>query len=122
MRTEPNVRLAVLFGSLARGNDQEGSDVDVLVVLADSSVGRLAGLTERLTRRVARNVQLIRLADAENAPVLLADIIDQGRVLIDREDRWADLVKAGAKWRRLARGAERILPAMDGLELDSPTV
>lgn len=38
-RTEPNVELAVLFGSTARGDEYDGSDIDVLVVLADPGVG-----------------------------------------------------------------------------------
>jgi predicted nucleotidyltransferase len=119
LRTEPNVRLAVLFGSTAKGDDCQDSDIDVLVVLDDPSVGRLAGLTERLSGRVGREVQLVRLADAENAPVLLADVIEQGRVLIDREDRWPTLRDEVARWQRLARRAERFVPPpLDELEFD----
>lgn len=119
LRTEPNVRLAVLFGSTAKGDDYEDSDIDVLVVLADPSVGRLVGLTERLSGRLGRDVQLVRLADAEAVPVLMVDVIEQGRVLIDREDRWPDLRAATGKWQRLARGAERFVPELlNELELD----
>jgi len=32
LRTEPSVRLAVLFGSFARGESHAGSDIDLLVV------------------------------------------------------------------------------------------
>ena len=35
LRTEPNVRLAVLYGSLARGDEDAGSDLDLLVSLAE---------------------------------------------------------------------------------------
>lgn len=119
LRTEPNVRLAVLFGSTAKGDDREDSDVDVLVVLDDPSIGRLVGLTERLSRRLDRDVQLVRLADAENSPVLMADVIEQGRVLIDRGNLWSGLRETRGKWQRLARGAERSLPELlDWLELD----
>src|ERR1022692_919491 len=119
LRTEPNVRLAVLFGSMAKGDDHEDSDIDVLVVLDDPSIGRLVALTERLSRRLGRDVQLVRLADAENSPVFMADIIEQGRVLIDREGRWPGLREALGKWRRLARRAEKPLPELlDGIELD----
>jgi predicted nucleotidyltransferase len=119
LRTEPNVRLAVLFGSTAKGDNCEDSDIDVLVVLGDPSIGRLVGLTERLSRRLGRNLQLVRLADAENSPVLMADVTEQGRVLIDREDRWPDLRVATGKWQRLARRAETFVPELlDGLELD----
>jgi predicted nucleotidyltransferase len=107
LRTEPNVRLAVLFGSTAIGSDDERSDVDVLVVLQDSGVGRLAELAERLSRRIGREMQLARLSEAQASPVLMVDVIDHGRVLIDRDDLWSSLGKAAPKWRRLARNAER---------------
>jgi predicted nucleotidyltransferase len=119
LRTEPNVRLAVLFGSTAKGDDCQDSDIDVLVVLDDPSVGRLVALTERLSGRLGREVQLLRLADAENAPVLMVDVIEQGRVLIDREDRWPALRDAAARWQRLARRAERFVPPpLEELEFD----
>jgi predicted nucleotidyltransferase len=122
LRTEPNVRLAVLFGSTAKGDDCEDSDIDMLVVLNDPSVGRLVALTERLSGRLGRDVQLVRLGDAENVPALMADVIEQGRVLIDREDRWLDLRAATGRWQRLARRAERFVPdLLDGLELDRQT-
>jgi predicted nucleotidyltransferase len=119
LRTEPNVRLAVLFGSIAKGDDREDSDIDVLVVLDDPSIGRLVALTERLSRRLGRDLQLLRLADAESSPVLMADIVEQGRVLIDREGGWPSLREALGKWQRLARRVEKSLPELlDGLELD----
>src|SRR5438270_4891112 len=42
LRTERNVRLAVLFGSVARGTERAHSDLDVLVVLRDPGRARLA--------------------------------------------------------------------------------
>jgi predicted nucleotidyltransferase len=120
LRTEPNVRLAVLFGSTAKGDDCEDSDIDVLVVLDDPSIGRLVALTERLSGRLGRDVQLVRLADAETVPVLMADVIEQGRVLVDRDNRWSGLREAAEKWRRLARRVENATLAgpLDDLDLD----
>ncbi len=119
LRTEPNVRLAVLFGSMAKGDDHEDSDIDVLVALDNPSIGRLVALTERLSRRLGRDVQLVRMADAEDSPVLMVNVIEQGRVLIDREGGWPGLRDTIGKWRRLARRVERSLPEqLDGLELD----
>jgi predicted nucleotidyltransferase len=119
LRTEPNVRLAVLFGSIATGSDRERSDVDVLVVLHDPGVGRLAELGERLARRVGREVQLVRLSEAQTSPVLMVDVIDHGRVLVDRGDLWSGLVKAASRWRRLARSAEHsAAAAIDENSLD----
>lgn len=107
LRTEPNVRLAVLFGSVAKGDDREDSDIDVLVVLDDPRIGRLVALSERLSRRLNRDVQMVRLADAENSPALMIDIVEQGRVLIDRQGLWVALWEARGKWRRLASRVER---------------
>lgn len=122
LRTEPNVRLAVLFGSTAKGDDDEGSDIDMLVVLEDSSVGRFVALTERLSGVLGRDVQLVRLADAENVPVLMADVVEQGRVLVDRDNGWTALRDAASKWQRLARRAERFVPpSLDDLTFDDHT-
>lgn len=104
LRTERNVRLAVLFGSVARGEDERGSDADLLVSLRDGDIMRLAGLTRRLERAVGREVQLIRLEEARRSPSLLADVLEQGRVLIDREGRWTELKASQA---RVLREAER---------------
>jgi predicted nucleotidyltransferase len=119
LRTEPNVRLAVLFGSTATGTDGALSDVDVLVALLDPGVGRLAELAQRLSRHIGRDVQLVRLAEAQTSPVLMLDVLEQGRVLVDRDGLWSGLQKSAAKWRRLARSVERSLPAtMDAHDLN----
>lgn len=88
LRTEPNVRLAVLFGSTARGEDSEQSDLDLLVEMRDASLVRLADLELKLERLVGREVGLISLEDAESNPLLLADAAREGRVIVDRDERW----------------------------------
>jgi predicted nucleotidyltransferase len=108
-RTEPNVDLAVLFGSTATGDEHPGSDVDVLVSVVDPDVGRLADIAERLSRAVGREVQLVRLTDAEASPVLMDEVLGHGRVLVDRTDRWARLRDASGTWHRRARRSERAL-------------
>ncbi|HEY3865627.1 MAG TPA: nucleotidyltransferase domain-containing protein [Solirubrobacteraceae bacterium] len=119
LRTEPNVRLAVLFGSTATGSDDERSDVDVLVILHDPGVGRLAALAERLSRRIGREMQLVRISEAQTSPVLMVDIIDHGRVLVDRDDLWSSIGEAAPRWRRLARSVERSShDALDRHKLD----
>src|ERR1700734_3601576 len=50
LRTEPNVALAVLFGSVARGDDYEDSDVDLLVGLRDPGLSNLVALAGRLRK------------------------------------------------------------------------
>jgi predicted nucleotidyltransferase len=119
LRTEPNVRLAVLFGSMAIGNDDERSDIDVLVVLHDPNVSRLAELAERLSRCIGREIQLVRLSEAQTSPVLMSDIIDRGRVLVDRDDLWSALKRRAPRWRHLASGIERSsAAAIDEPDLD----
>ena len=119
LRTEPNVRLAVLFGSQATGAGIERSDVDLLVALDDPSAARVAGLAGRLERRLGRDVQLVRLQDAERAPSLMVDVIEHGRVLVDRDVRWRQLTSRAAMWRRRARATE--LPLDQAMpELDLP--
>lgn len=113
LRTEPNVRLAVLFGSQAAGTATARSDVDLLVALADPSAPRVAELAGRLERRVGLSVQLVRLEDAERAPALLADALERGRVLVDREGSWQELRPQLGAWQ--ARAAEAEVPLADAM-------
>lgn len=118
LRTEPNVRLAVLFGSLATGHSTEHSDIDLLVALVDPGVARVAEMTARLERRVGRDVQLVRVEDAEGTPSLMADALEQGRVLVDRDGLWPGLRAGAPRWRRHAEAAQVPLEqAMGDLEL-----
>ncbi|MGH2762549.1 MAG: nucleotidyltransferase domain-containing protein [Thermoleophilaceae bacterium] len=106
LRTEPNVRLAVLIGSQATGRSTEHSDVDLLVELREGSAERVAQITGRLERRLSRDVQLVRLQDAERTPSLMADALRDGRVLVDRAGRWPALKALEASWRRRAAATE----------------
>ena len=102
LRTEPNVRLALLFGSVAMGRASERSDLDLLVVLGDQAAGAVAALAQRLSDRVDREVQLVRLQEAERSPGLMADALAQGRVLVDRDGAWPALKAAERRWQREA--------------------
>jgi predicted nucleotidyltransferase len=91
LRTRHNVRLAVLFGSLARGDAHGSSDVDLLVELADGSRLSAARLARRLGDELGRRVQVVLLRDARDAPLLLADVLRDGRILVDRDGDWPRL-------------------------------
>lgn len=91
LRTERNVQLAVLFGSTATGEDSKSSDVDLVVSLRDSAPRSLASLRRRLQARLGRRVHLVVLEDAHEAPSLLADVLAEGRVVIDRNGLWPQL-------------------------------
>lgn len=88
LRTEPNVSLAVLFGSVARGDDDEESDVDLLVGLRDPDLGNRIALAERLREHIDVPLDVIALEDALRRASLMVEILRDGRVLVDRDRRW----------------------------------
>jgi predicted nucleotidyltransferase len=88
LRNEPNVRLAVLIGSAARGTLRERSDVDILVGLADSGWRAQDRLRGRLARAAGRPVDLVTLEAARRDPLLLHSVLRDGRVLADRDGAW----------------------------------
>lgn len=117
LRTEPNVRLAVLFGSFATGEESEDSDLDLLVALSDPSAGAVASLSARLGDRVGRDVQLVRLQEAERSAALMVDVLASGRVLVDRGRLWPRLKAAERRWRRRAAEEVPLEDALPDLEL-----
>jgi predicted nucleotidyltransferase len=104
LRTERDVRLAVLFGSTATGEDTPASDVDLLIFHRRPDWTTQAGLRMRLRRALDTPVDVVMLEQAEAQPSLLADVLREGRVLIDRDDLWSalqrrrdEIVAAGAR-------------------------
>lgn len=88
LRTEHRVRLAVLYGSLARGDADEGSDLDLLVSFADDRLSAGYELATRLGCVSACHVDVARLERVEaKAPLLLDRVLREGRVLIDRDEQ-----------------------------------
>jgi predicted nucleotidyltransferase len=102
LRTEPNVRLAVLFGSTARGDDGLHSDVDVLVHMRSAGRFRMMELEDRLAKSTGRTVELVRLRDAEREGTLLSEIVEDGRVLVDRDGVWPGFADDGQAIRQRA--------------------
>lgn len=120
LRTEPNVRFALLYGSVAAGEDTPGSDVDVLVSLRDPDFSKLVALEWRLAQRVGRDVEVVRLEDAERKPSFLELALDGGRVLVDRAGMWPRLRRLGDRLvregdRREARRAQAALEHIDAV-------
>jgi predicted nucleotidyltransferase len=91
LRTEREVRLAVLFGSSSTGEDTEDSDVDLLVVYRREGMLASSALRRRLGDALGRRIHLVRLEDARRSANLLADILSEGRVVIDRDGVWPAL-------------------------------
>ncbi len=109
LRTQPNVRLAVLFGSVARGEENVASDLDLLVAFRRDGVRARAEARERLEAAAGRRVQLVGLAEAKASPLLLADSLSDGRVLVDRDDEWPKLKRRERSIQQQAREADRLL-------------
>jgi predicted nucleotidyltransferase len=107
LRTEPNVRFALLFGSAARGEDTAGSDVDLLVQMLDPSLERITDLELKLEDLVGRRLDLITLETARDNPLLLATAADEGRVLVDRDGLWPELSAKASAFRQRARKRSR---------------
>jgi predicted nucleotidyltransferase len=92
LRTEPNVRLAVLFGSIARGDDTPPSDLDLLVSLREDRADAAVKLAVRIERAVGRHVDVARLNRVQaTAPLLLLRALDEGRIVLDRDREWPTL-------------------------------
>jgi predicted nucleotidyltransferase len=118
LRTEPNVRFALLFGSAAAGTDTLESDVDILVDLDDASFERVVDLATKLSGLLARHVDLVELHEAERDPSFLARVLAGGRVLVDREELWPRLKRreAGLRRRGERQEAVRLRVALAGID------
>ena len=106
LRTEPNVETAILFGSVARGTDHPGSDIDILVSLRSDSPLAGARLAARLEGRMGASVQVTRLSAAQRSPALLAEVLRDGRLLVERGGNWQRLRR---RERQITRAAEAVI-------------
>jgi hypothetical protein len=57
-----------------------------------------------LSDRLGLRVQIVTLDDAERVPLVLAEVLRDGRVMIDRDNEWGDLV---ARRQQIDRAAAR---------------
>jgi predicted nucleotidyltransferase len=104
----PEVELAVLFGSEARGEATKESDVDIGIKLVVPSHELLSRLEVVLARAAQREVQVASLD--ESPPLLRFEIARDGRVLVERKPHvWADFrARAMLDWWDWAPLARRI--------------
>ena len=87
----PELRLIVLFGSLARGSETPDSDLDVAVQAdAPLTVEQKMRMTETLALAFNRPVDLIDLKSVGQP--LLSEIIAEGKRLKGSNEDWAKLV------------------------------
>lgn len=92
LRTEPNLQLVALFGSVSRGDEvRDVSDVDLVVELRDPHPGALGALCGRLNEHVKPEVQLVPLQVVQRDPHLFTEALRDGRPLVDRSGQWPTL-------------------------------
>lgn len=83
----PAVRLAVVFGSVARGNARPSSDVDLGVWLAEDDPSQLWDIEVALAGGLGRTIDLVDLRRAP--PLLRFEIAREGIPVLERdEDEW----------------------------------
>lgn len=131
MSEDANLSLAVLYGSVARGDEIPSSDIDLLVSLREDTVDPADALGQRVERAITqggeeRVVDVARLQHVERtAPLLLLYALNEGRVLVDADGLWGRLQErrseiAGAAERQRARlglAASESLRALSKLPL-----
>lgn len=114
LRTEPNVRFAAIFGSVARGDESEASDLDMVIDFDRRDRRGRIRLANKVEAVSERRAQLLHLHDVELcAPDLLGEVLVEGRVLIDRDDRWPELMRRRRQILKRARGARQELLAAE---------
>jgi predicted nucleotidyltransferase len=104
----PQVRLAVLFGSMARGQRRKDSDVDLGLLLGPVSRRERLHVEAELARAAGREVDFINLDEAP--PLLRFEITRDGVVILEREEGlWTRFkAKAMVDWWDWAPIARRI--------------
>jgi predicted nucleotidyltransferase len=110
LSAEPDVQLAVAFGSAARAALNRRSDLDV-GVMGLRSTSRLAALAVTLARIAGRHVDLVQLETAP--PLLRFEIARDGAVMLEREPYlWSDFkARAMVDWWEWAPFARRFADA-----------
>jgi predicted nucleotidyltransferase len=120
LRTEPILRTAVLIGSVARGDDRQASDVDLLVDRLDHRPLDRMRLGMRLGDKLGRGVDVASLEQAERDPLTMLQVLDEGRVIVDREGQWPSLrdrrpaiyQRAGRSYRAQQRRAASMIEGL----------
>lgn len=107
-RRQPEIVLAAVFGSVARGEARDGSDVDVAVLLDEGSASRRGAIEAELGRAAGREIDFVDLA--AGPPQLRFEIARDGRLLFERRPyAWADFrARAMIDWWDWAPTAARI--------------
>jgi predicted nucleotidyltransferase len=84
----PEVRLAAAFGSVARGDDRSGSDVDMALLLSPDVPEVRKRLEAELRRATGREIDFVYLDTAP--PLLRFEVARDGALLVGLRDDWVD--------------------------------
>ncbi len=93
LRTTPAVRLAVLFGRAARDADAwEEGPIPLYVQMVGTSRYAREGLELGLSGQAGQAVRLheAELRPRQRVPLWMLDVIDDGRVIVDRGGHWRE--------------------------------
>lgn len=123
LRGGPPVRLAILFGSTARGTQRNDSDIDIGIVPEDPELPLNEELTlqTELSRVSGRQVDLVRLDRAST--LLRWQVVRYGRALVEAEpfaaarftaDTVAEYLDFAPAFERAAENFRRVLTAGRG--------
>ena len=124
LRSGPPVRLAILFGSTARGTQRIDSDIDIGIVPKDPELPLNEELTlqTELSRVSGRQVDLVRLDRAST--LLRWQVVRYGRALVEAEpfaaarftaDTVAEYLDFAPAFERAAENFRRVLTASRGI-------
>ena len=92
LKSYPEVRLAILFGSLATGQGHHDSDVDLAIDTGQPlKVESKISLIEQLAECTGRPVDIIDLQSVGEP--LLGQILKHGKRLLGADDLYAELIK-----------------------------
>jgi uncharacterized protein len=108
----PEIRLAVLFGSTARGESRPSSDVDIGLILDPYSASVRFGVDAQLGHAAGREVDTVLLDSV--SPLLRFEVARDGVLLFEREEGlWTTFqVKAMVDWWDWAPTARKIQRAI----------
>ncbi len=79
-----------------------------------------ADLIDALSEAADRPVHIVSLEQAEDAPLLLADVLRDGRVLVDREGDWPRLRRRAPGINRKAREQDALFERLAWELLEQP--
>ncbi|TCV84252.1 type VII toxin-antitoxin system MntA family adenylyltransferase antitoxin [Sulfurirhabdus autotrophica] len=87
----PDIRLAILFGSLASGKERKESDLDLAIDVGHTiSASEKIALINELALAIARPIDLVDLM-AVGEP-LLGQILRHGRKILGEDRQYAELI------------------------------